>query len=183
MVVERVGHTNADEVQVDSTLTQLRYCKQRGSLEAYNKEYNALSAAIPDELLSPKCKQSFYLSGLEKSLQITVRNLRPDSLETAMILASNSCGEDRSAECATNTHRATDTDRRKDHLADGDDLDTQKEIDAIRTGYKRRRPDPSDTHRVKLTEKERRLLQKFGLCFKCRAGKHWAKNCPETRPS
>ncbi|QLL31563.1 hypothetical protein HG536_0B04270 [Torulaspora globosa] len=77
------------EHQVDSILTHLRYCKQQGSLESYNKEYNALSAAIPDELLSPKCKQSFYLSGLEKSLQITVRNLRPDLLETAMILASS----------------------------------------------------------------------------------------------
>ncbi|QLL34478.1 hypothetical protein HG536_0G03400 [Torulaspora globosa] len=61
-----------------------------------------------------------------------------------MILASNSCGENRSAECTTNTHGATDTDRLKDHLANGDDLDSQTEIDAVRTGYRRRRPDPAD---------------------------------------
>lgn len=145
-------------------------------MEAYNEEYSALSAAIPDTLLPPATKLSFYLSGMERSLQITVSNLNPDSLKTAMTLASNSLKEERPADWTANT------DGRKKHLAEGDVLSTQTEIDAIRTGNKGRRTDPSDNRRVRLTDEERRVLQKLGICFKCRDGKHLAKNCPESRP-
>ncbi|QLQ81244.1 hypothetical protein HG537_0E06010 [Torulaspora globosa] len=153
-----------NELQIDSILTQLRFYTQEGSLQAYNEKFDALAAAIPDTLLSPACKLSFYLSGLKTPLQITVSNLEPDSLETAMILASRSCRKER-------IHGATYS--RKDHPAEGN---TQMEIDAIRTGYKRARTDSSDTH--KLTEEERRVLKKYGICFRCRAGKHMANKCP-----
>ncbi|QLQ81756.1 hypothetical protein HG537_0F05180 [Torulaspora globosa] len=147
-----------NEHQIDSILTQLRYCIHRESLEAYNNEFNALAAAIPDTLVSPKCKLSFYLSGLRKPLQITVKYQRPDSLKSAMILASNSCWED--------------------HSVKSDDLHSQMEIDTIRTGYNRRRTDSSNTRKARLTEEERKFLRKLGICFRCRDGKHMAKDCP-----
>lgn len=73
--------------QIMPVLIELRHCVQDESLKSYNYEFDLLADAIPDSWLSPQAKLSFYLDGLEESLQEALEEETVEDLETAMELS------------------------------------------------------------------------------------------------
>lgn len=148
--------------RLETLLRRIKNASQQTTVEAYNVDFAELAAAIPSTALTDHTKRTFYIEGLKPPLQHTVRNYNPQTLEDAMIIASNASEGEPAGHLQAKSLF--------EHPADEEDI--LMDVNAIHVN-------PSTVRRSRLTPQERMLLKKLGICFRCRAGRHMAKDCPQ----
>ena len=165
--------------------------RQSTSVLRYNHEFTTLLAQIED--MSNSDKVHAYLRGLKDQVRRDVYRKQPQTLNDAMTWAN----------LEDSLYMSSVT--RSDHLAGSSRSSFQAASQQPRAASSNPGAAPMDLSHMateepavendatlaaiptatlpKLTEAEREKLKKAGLCFRCRVGRHMAKDCPKAASS
>lgn len=128
--------------------------RHTGNVRSYNAKFHELASKLPRGYVSEEAMLFKYLKGLDKQVELQVRLKQPTSLGEAMQIA----------QVMDDMYYTFGTARPSTSSTGFSDGIVPMEVDAISI--------------KKLTPEERERLKRLGLCFRCRTGKHFARDCP-----
>ncbi|GMM55833.1 hypothetical protein DAKH74_024490 [Maudiozyma humilis] len=152
---------------------------QTGSVQQYNAQFGRIAYLLPTETYNPAVVLARYRYGLSPAIRSALANANSNEqitdLRRAMDLAVSHDITNRQdlhpffMQTAQNNNNPGRTFQSFDTPADAMD------IDAVATRQR--------TYPARLTPEERENLRRRDLCFRCRIGHHYARDCPKQSSS